>query len=116
MLFLEKVKLNKCTNVDIVKGDVRTAAKKYYNKCDRVVMPLPESSFGFVREALWCLKPGGVCNIYCFSSEDGQREKVRELQQTAANMGATVRIKGVHRVLPYGPAIWKMRIDAVKVR
>ena len=79
-------------------------------------MPLPESSFGFVREALWCLKPGGVCNIYCFSSEDGQREKVRELQQTAANMGATVRIKGVHRVLPYGPAIWKMRIDAVKVR
>ncbi len=109
--FRENVKLNKLENIEAVKGDVRKLAKKYYGSCDRVIMPLPETAIKHVKEAVLCLKSGGVCHLYCFSSEDEQKVVENKILHTAEKLGKKARIIGAQKVLPWGPDIWKMRID-----
>src|SRR3989338_3722702 len=50
--FRKNIKLNKLTHVEAVLGDVKTKSKNYYNKCDRVIMPLPETSIDYLNFAL----------------------------------------------------------------
>ncbi len=104
--FKKNIILNKLNNIEVVLGDVKQKAKKYYRKCDRVLMPLPESSLSYLEEAVKCLKPGGVCHFYFFSTEN----EIKKIKKEIKNI-AKVRFLKLQRVLPYGPRIWKMRLD-----
>ncbi|MBI5060713.1 MAG: class I SAM-dependent methyltransferase family protein [Candidatus Aenigmarchaeota archaeon] len=108
--FRENVKLNKLSDVEIVKGDVKKIAKKYYGCCDRVLMPLPEKAIDYVDDAIKCLRPNGICHLYCFSSEDTTAVK-KKIQRASESMGRKVKFLESQKVLPWGPGIWKMRID-----
>lgn len=108
--FRKNVALNRCRNVEVVEGDVRKAAGKYSN-CDRVVMPLPEKSLDYLPEALACSKQGAAIHIYVFGAEEdvaGFKERIRAGSKRA---GKKIAFTGKSNVLPYGPRIWKMRID-----
>jgi tRNA (guanine37-N1)-methyltransferase len=105
--FKENVKLNKLTNVEIVLGDVKEKAKLYYGKCDRVLMPLPESAGCYIEEAFACLKKNGICHFYTFASEGELQGKKKLLRKYG-------RIVGTRKVMQWGPGIWKWRIDVLK--
>jgi len=105
--FNKNVKLNK-VDINVVKGDVKKKAASFSNTCDRVLMPLPETSIDYITYAVRCLKSKGVCHVYLFSEE----EKINEVKKKIrSKTKKKIRFVGVQRVLPYGPRIWKYRID-----
>lgn len=109
--FWKNIKLNKSRSIEVILGDVTGNVEQFYGKCDRVLMPLPEKSIEYLPDALKCLKPGGVCYFYCFSTEQELDDKKEKIQSIAKSMKRKIRFLGVQRVLPYGPRIWKYRID-----
>ncbi len=112
--FRKNVILNKLENVEVVEGDVKIHAPKYYQIADRVVMPLPETSHEFLEEAMNTLKPGGICHLYTFASTKELIEKKQFIKQAAKHIGVGVDIGDAHKVLQWGPDIWKYRIDFKK--
>ncbi len=109
--FWKNITLNKCKLIEVMLGDVKDSAAQHHGQCDRVLMPLPERSLEFVDEAIRCLKPRGVCHVYCFSEESTLDEKKDKIRQIANSMKKKINFLGVQTVLPYGPKIWKYRID-----
>ena len=108
--FKENIRLNKLENIETVRGDVKKQAKRFYGKCNRVLMPLPESSMDYLEEAIKCLSCG-IIHCYCFSEEDEISGKKEKIASTAKKMKKKIKFISVSRVLPYGPRIWKYRID-----
>ena len=106
----KNIKLNKSNLIEVILGDVSSSINEYIGKCDRVLMPLPEKSADYVGEAIKCLKPGGVCHFYCFSSADLDAKK-EAIRTVAKQLKKKVAFRGEQKVLPYGPRIWKYRID-----
>ncbi|MAH42719.1 SAM-dependent methyltransferase [archaeon] len=113
--FRKNVRLNKLTNVEVVEGDVKIQAPKYYQVADRIVMPLPETAHEFLEEAMNTLKPGGTCHMYTFASTKELIEKKQIIQKTADHMSIKVEVGDAHKVLQWGPDIWKYRIDFKKL-
>lgn len=112
----KNVRLNKSQKIEVVLGDVTGNVGQYYGQCDRVLMPLPEKSVEYLQEAIKCLRTGGVCYFYCFSSEHDLDDKKDRMQSIARSMKRKIRFIGVQKVLPYGPRISKYRIDFELVR
>lgn len=109
--FRKNAALNKTGNIEIIEGDVKDECSRFHGMCDRVLMPLPESSMDFVKEALSCLKPSGIIHFYCFTKE-GDISRIRDkIKSIAYEIGKEVDFIGEQKVLPYGPRIWKYRID-----
>ncbi|MEM7826724.1 MAG: hypothetical protein QXQ40_00690 [Candidatus Aenigmatarchaeota archaeon] len=110
--FKENIKINKVKNVVPIAGDVRRVAKNYYNKCDFVVMPLPESGWKFLNYAIRCLKSKGICFFYAISDEkDLYGYWVKRIKSIAKKMNRKIKILDKKRVLPFGIRKWKVRID-----
>lgn len=109
--FSENIKINRCRNVEAVEGDVSKKAKNYAGICDRVVMPLPEKSLGYLKEAFGCVKPGGTVHLYLFASGNDIARIKPQIRKEAKIHGRRISFVGTSKVLPYGPRIWKMRLD-----
>ena len=107
----KNIKLNKSELIEMVLGDVADNIEDYAGTCDRVLMPLPEKSADYVAEAIQCLKPNGVCHFYCFSDESLVDEKKEKISQVVTSLKRKIVFRDVQKVLPYGPRIWKYRID-----
>ena len=105
--FKRNIKLNKVSNVVPVLGDVSKVYKNFHD-FDRVIMPLPESAWKFLKEAKHVLKRGGIISLYCIFSkiEDEKfwRERISKTLPKA-------KIISINKVLPFGPGKMKMRID-----
>ncbi len=99
----KNIVLNKTKNVVPVLGDVKEKAINFYATCDRILMPLPETSMDYIEDAIKCCKKNGIIHLYCFSSNDKAIKK--EI------LKHKVKILGFEKVLPYGPSIWKTRVD-----
>ncbi len=109
--FMKNVKLNKLSNVEVVIGDVAEKSKNFENQFDRVLMPLPEKSANYMRDAMRCLKNGGMCHFYFFENQDKINNWKKRIRDVAKSMGKKAKITETIKVLPYGPRIWKYRID-----
>ena len=109
--FWKNIKLNKSKIIEIVLGDVASSVENYNGMCDRVLMPLPERSIEYIKEAITCLKYGGVCHFYCFSDEATLDDKKNKIIQIAKSMKKKIKFVEDQKVLPYGPKIWKYRLD-----
>ncbi|MBI2971848.1 MAG: methyltransferase domain-containing protein [Candidatus Aenigmarchaeota archaeon] len=109
--FRKNVKLNKVTNVEVVKGDVKEKARRFYGMCDRVVMPLPEKAAAYLEDAIRCVRPSGVVHLYCFSKDEDIGRVKDTVKSIAAQLKRKVRFGEVQHVLPYAPRVWKCRVD-----
>ncbi|MBI2578749.1 MAG: class I SAM-dependent methyltransferase family protein [Candidatus Aenigmarchaeota archaeon] len=107
--FFRNNKLNK-VDVNILLGDVMEKAQQFYGRCDRVVMPLPEKAFDYLEEAVKCSKKKGIIHMYFFSPEKEVNEWNKKVKRRIGQTGKKCRTS-VSRVLPYGPRIWKYRMD-----
>lgn len=113
--FRENVRLNKIekNKIHIIHGDVKNRAKSFYRKCDRVIMPLPESAHKYLEEAILCLRKNGIIYFYCFAKEDEMNKWKNKIRKSAKKLGKEVKFIDVKKVLPFGPRVWKMRIDFI---
>lgn len=111
--FIRNIRLNKLTNVEVVLGDVAARAKEFHESFDRVLMPLPEKSANFMREAVSCLKKGGTCHFYFFETEDKLNNWKKRIRDVCRSMNRKAKIVETRHVLPYGPRIYKWRIDFI---
>jgi tRNA (guanine37-N1)-methyltransferase len=76
---VKNIDMNKTYNVTAVLGDVKEKAVKYKNFADRVIMPLPKDSTGFLDQALAVARDKCVVHFYSFVSIDGGKEKLMNL-------------------------------------
>lgn len=109
--FEENVKLNKLENVKIIEGDVKVHSPQFYQTMDRVVMPLPESSDHFIKDAIKCLKKNGVCHYYCICTTDELKKEKEKIKNAGKVMDRSIEFLNEKEVKQWGPEIYKMRID-----
>ncbi|MBU0899000.1 MAG: class I SAM-dependent methyltransferase family protein [Nanoarchaeota archaeon] len=111
----ENVKLNRVRAVVTpILGDVKKECPPYFDECDRVAMPLPKSAYEFLDIAIKCLKDkGGIIHFYHRAPEDNLfDEAVNLLKNAAKKEKRKIKILNKQRVLPYGPRMYKVCIDA----
>lgn len=110
--FRENIMLNKVKNVMPILGDVKEKSKEYKNFADFIVMPLPESGWKYLKDAMACLRNGGVCFFYAIGEEKNLYEKWEDkIFSTCKRIGKNVKILDKRKVLPFGVRTWKIRID-----
>lgn len=110
----ENVRINKVGDrVVPVLGDVREKCRKWYGKCDRVVMPLPLGSDGFLDVAVKCLKKkGGTIHFYNWGDEeDPFFNALNLLQENFKIFKRKFKVLNERKVLPYAPNKWKVCVD-----
>ncbi len=107
----ENARLNRLDNAETVFGDARHESARFHGKCDRVVMPLPESGIEYLQDAALCLKKKGVVHFYSFTGEKDMEGMKEKALGKIKNLGYHAEITESRKVLPYGPRIWKMRFD-----
>jgi len=91
----ENVKLNKMTGIKNIVGDVREIKLEKY---DRIIMPLPETALDYLELAK--KHSTGIIHLYGFAKTFDELTKKID--------GKVIKKQ---KVLPYGPGIYKMRID-----
>jgi len=93
-------------------GDVKEVCPSL-GRFDRIVMPLPKGAADYLDTAISCLKEGGILHFYHWAHERDLFSEAEDLVKTAARrMSRDVEFLDRVRVLPYGPRIWKVRVDA----
>jgi len=108
--FKKNIKLNKAENVTAILGDVKEKSAEFYSTSDRIIMPLPESAANYLEDAVHCLKGKGTIHLYCFSEESMISEKTKEIKNSLKKLSVRTKIS-YNKVLPYGPRIYKYRLD-----
>lgn len=110
----ENIRINKVAHLIIaIKGDVSKGAKKFFGKCNRVILPLPLEAKNFLDLAIKCLKPNGILHYYTISDETFESAE-KELE-ALKSFNKTYKIVGKRLVLPYSPRKWKVCLD-VKIK
>jgi tRNA (guanine37-N1)-methyltransferase len=109
----ENVRMNKLSHkISLIFGDVRDRAKKFFGKCDRVIMPLPFGAEDFLKIAFNCLKERGKIHFYSIGKEDKPfSEALEKIEKNAEVLGKRIKILNQKRVLQYAPGKWKVCID-----
>lgn len=98
--------------ISLVCGDVRDEAKKFFGKCDRVVMPLPSGAVEFLELAFKCLKEKGVIHFYSIGEEPDLFSGARAAVEATANgLGKRIKMLNEKKILKYAPRKWKICID-----
>jgi tRNA (guanine37-N1)-methyltransferase len=113
---VENIKINKVEHlVYPALGDVKIEAPRFFNLCDRVVMPLPKGAYLFLDEAVNCLKEtGGWIHFYHWSrEEDLFTEAFRLVSEAGRKRGFTAELRGARKVSPYAPRIYKVAVDVL---
>lgn len=114
----ENIRLNKLSDKIIaIQGDVREKCEKWYGKCDRVLMPLPLESVGFLDVAVKCLKKkGGIIHFYNWGEEEDLFDNALDaIQENMKILKRKYKVLNMKKVLPYAPKKFKVCID-FKVR
>jgi len=111
---VQNIFLNKLFGrIQPVLGDVKEVCPTLGEKFDRVLMPLPKGAADYLDLAISCLKEGGILHFYHWAREGDLFSEAEVLIKAAAErMNRRAEILDRIRVLPYGPRIWKVRVDA----
>lgn len=110
---MKNIQLNKAKDkVYPVLGDVSKVCPKLGEKFDRVIMPLPKGAYKFLDVAVPCLKDDGILHFYHWAPEMDLFSEAKDLVLNAAKkFGKETNLLSREKVLPYGPRMWKVRID-----
>jgi tRNA (guanine37-N1)-methyltransferase len=107
------IRINKLSHKIIpVLGDVRTACKKWYGKCDRVVMPLPLGAEDFLDIAVKCTKSDGTIHFYSWGDKGSLYDAAEKaIDESLKNLNREYKITGRRIVLPYAPGRYKVCVE-----
>ena len=111
---VENIKLNKLSNVVLIKGDVKKEVlklKKEKIKFDRIVMPLPKKAEVFLESAFLVAKKGTIIHFYTFSHSDDFDEMKKKLKKKCKELGKSCRILKLVKCGHYSPRVYRICID-----
>lgn len=109
---LENIRINKALNVEARLGDAGKVAGEYVGFADRIVMPLPKDSYGFLGAALQAAKRRCVVHYYAFGSKDhAVDEQVGRISEFLERNGASMRVISSRTVRPYSASEIEVVID-----
>ena len=100
---LENVRLNRISNIELIRGNVKNIIPKLKIKFDRVIMPLPKTSFRYLSLPLKHLKQKGYLHYYLFSRR-APKKQIRSL-----------KIKKITKLNQIAPGKYKYCIDFQKI-
>ncbi len=87
-------------------GDVKEVLPKIEKKFDRIIMPLPKTSFDFLELALTYLNKGGIIHLYCFSPEEEIEQLIKKIKEKCS-----CTILKVNKCGQQSPRIYRFCID-----
>ncbi len=106
----DNVRINRMQGrVENICGDVRKLYTKL-GKFNRIIMPLPEIAYKYLREAFACCKKGGYVHLYGVGEKSDMFSGLeREVEKAAKKR--KVRVMRKRKVLPFAPGIYKVCLD-----
>ncbi|MCS7094045.1 MAG: class I SAM-dependent methyltransferase family protein [Candidatus Aenigmarchaeota archaeon] len=109
----KNVRINKMGDkIQIIEGDVRDLKPEFFDRFDRIVMPLPLGAENFLDIAVRYIKNRGTIHFYNWGAEPNIFENGEKLIAESFNkMGVKYKILEKRKVLPYGPRKWKVCFD-----
>ncbi len=102
---LENIRLNKVSNIKLIKSDVAKFRSK--EKFDRIVMMLPGGSEKYLKHIPNLIKPGGIVHFYDFQHEgefDLAKDEVKKVFPKA-------KIIAITKAGMYSPRKWRLCVD-----
>ena len=107
------VRLNKAYGKVIpVEYDAGSFCEKMPSRFDRVLMTLPLGAHRYLRQALMCIKSGGIIHFYHTGPEEEPfSEAYRVINGHCASMGVDCIVVGRRIVREYAPRVYKVRVD-----
>jgi len=112
---LENVKLNKLSNVVLIRGDARMETFKLAKNgtlFDRILMPLPKDSGNFLDACFAASKKGTIVHFYSFMREEEiPKPAVNVIEEEAKRRGFSVKILGWNKCGHYSPGKFRVCID-----
>jgi len=94
-----------------IEGDVRKEAQRFYNQCDRVIMPLPLKASEFLEEAIKCLHGKGVIHFYTLIVKNDFSSAEKSIEEVCNKMNKKWKILNRHKVSEYSPQKCNVYID-----
>jgi len=107
----ENIKLNKLSNVVLVKGDANKEVPKLKQKFDRILMPLPKIAGDFLESAFKVAKKGTIIHFYTFSNENEFDDAKKKLKEQCKELGKKCRIIKLVKCGHYSPRVFRICID-----
>jgi len=111
---LENVRMNKLSHKIIpIKGDAKKVCKEFYNKCDRILMPLPLEADKYLDTAVKSLKPsGGIIHFYSIGKEgDLFSKSLKIIDKALKRLNKSHVVINKRKVLAYAPRQFKICIE-----
>lgn len=94
-----------------IEGDVKKETKRFYGKCDRVVMPLPLEAAEFLEDAILCLKGKGIIHFYTIVDRENFDQASGRIEAVCKKLNKKFRILKKQKITEYSPKKWKVCID-----
>jgi tRNA (guanine37-N1)-methyltransferase len=94
-----------------IEGDVRKEAQRFYNQCNRVIMPLPLSASEYLEEAIKCLREKRIIHFYTNIIKDDFSSAEKLIEEVCKKMNKKWKILNKHKVSEYSPQKWNVYID-----
>jgi len=94
-----------------IEGDVKEEAKRFYGRCNRVVMPLPLEASEFFDDAIKCLRESGIIHFYTIINQNDFSSAEKTIKEVCTRMNRKYKILNEHKVTAYSPRKWKVVID-----
>lgn len=108
----QNIELNKTPNVVAELGDVKKVAQKYEGFADRVIMPLPKSSYEFLDSVLKVAKKRCIVHYYAFGNrETGFKDELKRVKQFFAGRNARINLLDSRVVRQYSPKEVEIVLD-----
>jgi len=105
----ENIKLNKITNVELIKGDVNKV--KLNEKFDRILMPLPKTAIEFLPLALNYSKKGTIIHYYTFLKEEEFEEEEKRLVKLCKENNKRCKVQNIVKCGQYKPYVFRTCVD-----
>jgi tRNA (guanine37-N1)-methyltransferase len=111
---LINLKLNKkCSNIELIKGDVRDILPKFTDKFDRIIMPLPKSAGDYIHLVLPLLQPGGWIHFYDMQHIDSFEKSVIKVRAACEAAGRSLVTAEIVLSGHCGPRTYRICVDAL---
>lgn len=107
----ENVKLNKLSNIEIIRGDVKKVVPKLKVKFDAILMPRPNLKETFLKEAFKVTKKGTIIFYNAFGSEKELNKELEKIYKESRKFKKTIKVLKIKKAGDIAPYKFRWRID-----
>jgi len=108
---LGNLELNKISNVEFIKGNVKNIVPKLTKKFDRIIMPLPKGAESFLDLALNKLKKKGIIHFYSFSGENNYDNIKKIINKECKKRKKLCKILKITKCGQFSPRVFRICVD-----